>query len=72
MSRYYLRRNRGRWREVSRDGFIAAEREAGFIPKSGCGPLATAGFGISGPDLELDGRIEGMDDELSELEQVQQ
>lgn len=64
--RYYLRRDRGKWYEVTQDEFIHAEREAGFIPKADCGPLATAGFGVSGPDLCLDGRIEYDNNELEQ------
>ena len=41
-------------------------REAGFFPKTGCGPVATAGFGVSGPNGSIDGRIEGSPD-ISEL-----
>jgi hypothetical protein len=57
-SRYFLRYNRGPWEQVSETEFIVAEREAGFIPKAGCGPLATAGFGCSGPNGSVDGKIE--------------
>lgn len=55
---YYIKRNREPWKEVSQAQFIAAEREAGFTPKAGCGPIATAGFGASGPDGSIDGKIE--------------
>ena len=55
---YYIKRNGGAWAEVSEEEFILAEREAGFVPKSGCGPLATAGFGINGPQGSMDGKIE--------------
>lgn len=55
---YYVKRNGEPWREVSKLEFIAAERDAGFIPKAGCGPIATAGFGRSGPDGSIDGKIE--------------
>lgn len=39
------------YREVTEDQFVTAERQAGFYPKPGCGPVATSGFsghGVSG------------------------
>jgi hypothetical protein len=30
--------------EVTQEQFILAERNAGFHPKRGCGPVATGGF----------------------------
>jgi hypothetical protein len=58
---YYLREIGGdsssRWRQVTEDEFIAAERRAGFIPQAGCGPIATAGFG----DGKVEGKIEYVD-----------
>jgi len=44
MQRYWLRSAIQGWKEVSQIEFAKAEREAGFFPKPGCGPLATAGF----------------------------
>lgn len=32
------------WQEVTQEEFVNAERAAGFRPKPGCGPVATAGF----------------------------
>lgn len=40
-------------KEVTQDEFIAAERSAGFYPKSGSG-VATGGFGCG----DISGRIE--------------
>lgn len=42
--RYWLRAKGTKWQEVSQDKYIDAERSAGFHPKEGCGPVATAGF----------------------------
>lgn len=53
-SRYYLRLGDNPELEVTEAEFIAAERAAGFFPKTGCGPLATAGFGSN----HVLGRIE--------------
>lgn len=55
---YWIKQDTEPWREVSREEFICAEREAGFVPKAGCGPVATAGFGMSGPDGSISGKIE--------------
>lgn len=32
------------YQEVTQEEFVQAERSAGFRPKPGCGPCATAGF----------------------------
>lgn len=55
MPRYYIRK----WVEVSQDEFVKEERDAGFIPKPGCGPVATTGFGIHKPTEEWKGDIDG-------------
>lgn len=57
-SKYFLRHDHGKWVEVSESEFVAAERGAGFFPKTGCGPVATGGFSASGPDGEIEGRID--------------
>lgn len=59
-SRYFLKYGEQDEQEVSEAEFIAAERSAGFIPKSGCGPLATAGFSTSAHG-GVTGRIEYKD-----------
>ena len=53
MERYWLRIPGLKWQEVTRDKFIEVEHAAGFYPKAGCGPLATAGFGT----LTVEGKI---------------
>lgn len=65
---YFLRYDdAGPWVEVSAMAFINAEHEAGFHPKPGCGPFATAGFSASihrgGRLIEIQGRTvnEGTD-----------
>lgn len=60
-SKYFLRENKGAWREVSEAEYIAAERRAGFIPDPYCGPLATAGFGYTGNGMDIEGRIDYID-----------
>lgn len=69
---YWLREGEQPWRAVSRDEFAEAERRAGFHPKQGCGPLATAGFGSSVRNVQ--GRItdtntppESLTDPLADL-----
>jgi hypothetical protein len=42
--RYWLRAKGTKWQEVDQGKFVEAERSAGFYPKAGCGPVATAGF----------------------------
>lgn len=54
---YYLKRNK-RWVQVTEDEFIAAEQRAGFFPKPGCGPVATAGFSYGDSGEEIEGRID--------------
>lgn len=44
---YWLDRGEG-YQQVSQKAFIQAERNAGFHPKPGCGPVATGGFGAGG------------------------
>ena len=44
MTHYWLRISGLPWTEVSEVKFVEAERAAGFYPKPGCGPVATAGF----------------------------
>lgn len=56
--RYFVKIGKAKEREVSREEFIQAERNAGFVPKAGCGDVATAGFGFSQGDIEIRGRIE--------------
>ncbi len=51
--RYWLRISGLPWHEATREQFVQAERSAGFCPKPGCGPVATAGFHSSG----VEGRI---------------
>lgn len=47
--RYYLKADwQTEWQEVTQDQFVDAERNAGFHPKSGCGPVATGGFSARG------------------------
>jgi hypothetical protein len=55
--RYYLSAF-GIEKEVTEEDFIRAEREAGFYPKHGCGPVATGGFGTGVSGFGLGGRIE--------------
>lgn len=55
-TRYLLTEGDGPEREVTAEEWISAERRAGFHPKPGLGPFATAGFGSTNPDLH--GRIE--------------
>jgi hypothetical protein len=54
--RYFLTRPGGVEHEVTQEEFVAAELEAGFHPKAGLGPVATAGFessaGVRGRVLE--------------------
>lgn len=53
-TRYFLRYSDGDWEEVTRTTWAAAERMAGFRPKSGKpDDLATGGFGgtISGMQI---------------------
>lgn len=42
--RYYLSVAGSDYQEVTQEQFIRAEEGAGFHPKKGCGPVATAGF----------------------------
>ena len=44
MERYWLRIPGFEYQEVTRDKFTEMERKAGFYPKVGCSPIATAGF----------------------------
>lgn len=61
--RYFLRQNDDPEREVDRETFRQAERDAGFHPKralsrpDGSSPLATGGFTASGPRGKVRGRI---------------
>ena len=55
--RYWLREDTSSWREVTQEEFIQAESDAGFQPKSGCGPVATAGFSSEDKDGCVEGRI---------------
>ncbi len=55
MDRYWIKKGDKAWEEVSQAAFVDAERNAGFQPKPGCGPLATAGF--SGGTPTIKGRI---------------
>lgn len=67
-NRFFLRNGPSdKWREVTQDEYIQAERVAGFHPKPGCGPFATAGFhgpnGVEGrlrygEHFDLDRRLE--------------
>ncbi len=45
-TRYFLDRvgENPLWLEVTEEDFVKAERLAGFRPKPGCGPVATASF----------------------------
>ena len=53
--KYYLKAfYEKEYKEVSQDEFVKAERHAGFRPKPGCGPVATAGFNGGG----LEGYVE--------------
>lgn len=65
-SRYYLKYDSKPEQQVSREEFIAAERSCGFFPKANCGPVTTAGFGVSGPNGSINGRIE-YDSPMDEL-----
>jgi len=47
MERYWLQKDGSPWREVTREEFVSAEKDAGFYPKSGCGSVATNGFSSS-------------------------
>lgn len=63
MPRYFVKIDDCPEREVTAEEFVRAERDAGFHPKPGCGPFATAGFGVTrydGPDgrRSINGRIE--------------
>ena len=58
MAKYFLTIDTAPEREVTRDEFIAMERICGFIPKPGCGPCATGGFGLSKAGVSIRGRIE--------------
>ncbi len=42
--RYWIRARGTKWQEVDQNAFVNAERNAGFYPKAGCGPVATGGF----------------------------
>lgn len=42
--RYFLQLEGQPEREVSLQEYCSAERRAGFMPKPGCGPRATASF----------------------------
>lgn len=44
VKRYWLRVPGLKWQEVSQVKYIEMERNAGFHPKLGCGPVATASF----------------------------
>lgn len=56
-SRYFLKLGNAPEQEVTEEVFIRAERSAGFSPKPGCGPVATAGFSAG----EVSGRVEYRD-----------
>ena len=44
-NKYYLKSAwLNKWTEVTLEQYCAAERNAGFRPKPGCGPTATASF----------------------------
>lgn len=58
--KYYLKADWQKdWTEVTQEEFIKAERAAGFHPKWGCGPVATAGF-TSGM---VSGKVEYVEEE---------
>jgi hypothetical protein len=62
MERYFVKIDDKPEREVTAEEFVRAERDAGFHPKPGCGPFATAGFGSTryteGGTRSISGRIE--------------
>lgn len=58
--RYFLRHPVFGEKEVSREEFIKAERQAGFRPKGGGDGLATGGFGSN---EGISGRIEPLNQE---------
>lgn len=43
-TKYYLSIANGPEQEVTQEQFIEAERDAGFYPKPGCGPIAIDEF----------------------------
>lgn len=49
-TRYFLAPNTETpvWQEVTEEDFVRAEQGAGFLPKPGCGPVATGGFSAGG------------------------
>jgi len=57
--RYFVKDGEGPEREVTQDEYVATERSAGFRPKPGCGPEATASFSSG----RLSGRVEYVTDE---------
>lgn len=54
MYRYYLSTDIHEEKEVTQEEFIKFERNLGFFPKPGCGPVATGGFSKNG----INGRTE--------------
>jgi len=61
MYKYYIKVDGFGEKEVAQKEFISFERQAGFRPKPGCGPVATGGF-MSG---NICGRTELMDEMIT-------
>lgn len=66
--KYYLKFGDEAEREVSKEAFVQAERNAGFRPKSGIpGDVATAGFGSGTGSSKVAGRVDYEPEDLAAI-----
>lgn len=56
--KYFITEGNTPEREVTQEEYVRAERSAGFHPKPGCGPTATASFSGKCGGQDISGRTE--------------